>query len=95
MCACFIAVLQLYLARYEHLPLQLSRSSCQPLSLQELLGLADSEMQQQWQQLVLGYPPNVGSLQLRQVRMAGRAKAKAISVQRSFVVCSRCAACHC
>jgi hypothetical protein len=59
--------LQLYLAKYEHLPLQLSRSSCQPLALQQLLALADSQMQQQWQQLELGYPPNIGSLQLRQV----------------------------
>jgi hypothetical protein len=31
--------LQLYLAKYEHLPLQLSRSSCQPLALQQLLAL--------------------------------------------------------
>lgn len=58
--------LELYLARYEHLPLQLSRSSCQPLPLQQLLAMADAEMQQQWQQLELGYPPNIGSLQLRQ-----------------------------
>jgi hypothetical protein len=59
--------LQLHLAKYEHLPLQLSRSSCQPLALQQLLALADSPLQQQWQQLELGYPPNIGSLQLRQV----------------------------
>jgi hypothetical protein len=59
--------LQLYLANYEHLPMQLSRSSCQPLALQQLLALADSPLQQQWQQLELGYPPNIGSLQLRQV----------------------------
>ncbi|WIA22776.1 hypothetical protein OEZ86_009731 [Tetradesmus obliquus] len=58
--------LELYLACYEHLPLQLSRSSCQPLPLQQLLALADGELQQQWQQLELGYPPNIGSLQLRQ-----------------------------
>jgi hypothetical protein len=64
-----VRCLQLYLAQYEHLPLQLSRSSCQPLAVQELLALADSGLQQQWQQLELGYPPNVGSLQLRQVRL--------------------------
>lgn len=65
--------MQLYLACYEHLPLQLSRSSCQPLPLQQLLALADGELQQQWQQLELGYPPNIGSLQLRQVRLADAA----------------------
>ncbi|KAF6265518.1 pyridoxal phosphate-dependent transferase [Scenedesmus sp. NREL 46B-D3] len=58
--------LELYLARYEHLPLQLSRSSCQPVGLQALLAMADGDLQQQWQQLTLGYPPNVGSLRLRQ-----------------------------
>eukprot|EP00878_Enallax_costatus_P002278 GHUV01002453.1.p1 GENE.GHUV01002453.1~~GHUV01002453.1.p1 ORF type:complete len:631 (+),score=181.76 GHUV01002453.1:553-2445(+) len=58
--------LELYLARYEHLPLQLSRSSCQPMKLRDLLALADPELQQQWQELELNYPPNIGSLQLRQ-----------------------------
>eukprot|EP00775_Hariotina_reticulata_P004684 gene4684-4937_t len=58
--------LELYLARYEHLPLQLSRSSCQPVQLQYLLSLADTELSQQWQHLALGYPPNIGSLKLRQ-----------------------------
>ncbi len=60
-------LVQLYLAQYEHLPLQLSRSSCQPLGLQQLLSMADADMAAQWQQLELGYPPNIGSLQLRKV----------------------------
>lgn len=68
MCAAAFLLSQLYLARYEHLPLQLSRSSCQPVPLQELLSMADAQLAQQWQQLELGYPPNIGSLQLRQVR---------------------------
>lgn len=59
--------LQLYLARYEQLPLQLSRSSCQPLKLHDLLALADPTLQEQWRELELSYPPNSGSLQLRQV----------------------------
>jgi hypothetical protein len=38
----------------------------------ELLALLHDELmdQQQWQQLQLGYPSNIGSLQLRQVRAA-------------------------
>lgn len=58
--------LELYLARYEHLPLQLSRSSCQPLPLKDLLAMSDDRLAQQWHDLELGYPPNIGSLQLRQ-----------------------------
>ena len=63
----YCSSMQLYLAQYEGFPLQLSRSSCQPVPLKHLLSLADQDIKQQWEQLELGYPPNVGSKQLRQV----------------------------
>ena len=45
----------------------LSSSECEPLSLQQLLALADDDSLRQWEALSLGYPAfNAGSLWLRQ-----------------------------
>ena len=45
----------------------LSSSECEPLSLQQLLALADDASLRQWEALSLGYPAfNAGSLWLRQ-----------------------------
>lgn len=85
---------QLYLAQYEHLPLQLSRSSCQPLGLRELLALADEQLAAQWRDLQLGYPPNAGSLQYREVRCVWAGSSFACK-QRALFVCVWCVCVPC
>lgn len=45
---------------WEHAIHQLAASDCEPLSLAELLALADDECRAKWESLSLGYPPGRG-----------------------------------
>lgn len=52
------------LSGWEQATHQLAASDCEPLSLSELLALADDECRVKWESLSLGYPPSRGDEQL-------------------------------
>jgi len=59
--------LERYFAKYEFSARYLlSSSDCESLSMQELLGMADAEMKDMWEQLKLGYTESWGHPLLRQ-----------------------------
>jgi aspartate/methionine/tyrosine aminotransferase len=59
--------LERFFARYEFsTPYTLSSSECEPLSMQDLLALADGETRALWDDLVLGYTESAGHVRLRQ-----------------------------